>query len=698
MSDDSRRKKVEPNYLDELLGTGDKERYKILNETMSFDDYVTRVIVNPAIVRNAYQRVYDMIIEKGSSTFERYRKVLTHYNFFDDPESPIFGLEDTLNSLVNFFRGAAGGYGSEKRILLLHGPVGSSKSTICRRLKRGLEKYSRTDAGSLYTYRWKNLPPEIYNKVKDTAAMHEDPILFIPTEDGKRDQLLRKLNERWLELTPEDKRASQYPIFLEGDVNPRSKAFIKELLSLPEFHGDLLAVLRKHIEVVRIVYSEADRVGIGTFQPKDEKNQDATELTGDVNFAQLQHYGSDSDGRAFNFDGEFCAANRGMLEFIEALKLAKEFLYDLLEASQGHVIKPKKFSQVSIDEVIIAHTNSPEFERLTEDKTMEALRDRTVKIDVPYLLRISDEVKIYQQDYKDARQHIAPHTLEMAAFFAVMTRLVHEAKPSPRSKIKLYDGKILPGYSEELVKEMHDRNTQEGLKTGLSARYIQDQISATLSERDDYINPFMVLNKLYENLRHSSLITNEEDIRHYELCVEETKKELEEVLKKEVQKALVTDENAIIRLCTNYIDNLMAFVGKKKIRNPVTQEDEAPNEKLMRSIEEKIGVPENKAEDFRLSVSSFIAQLAHKGQTFAWNSDPQLQRALEKKLFEDVKDHIKLSMLSSDSLVVDKDQQEKIDAVKARLIKHYGYNEKSATDVLSYVSQIFARGDSDSDD
>jgi serine protein kinase len=169
---------------------------------------------------------------------------------------------------------------------------------------------------------------------------------------------------------------------------------------------------------------------------------------------------------------------------------------------------------------------------------------------------------------------------------------------------------------------------------------------------------------------------------------------LTEILKAEVQKALVGDEDAVIRLCTNYIDNIMAYINKSKIKDPITGQDRKPDERLMRAVESKIDIPEQGADDFRRQIAAFIGDLAIKHKTFRWDSNSKLKKALEAKLFEDVKDTIKLSALNvSGATVVDKDIQEKIDAIKTRLIKQYGYNERSATDVLDFVGSIFARGD-----
>jgi len=684
------------NRLEQLASQFDTQQFQRLNEEISFSEYLDKIFKSPKLVRTAYQRIYDMILASGTTTYKKYRETLTHYNFFDGPEYPIYGLDKTLNELVKFIRGAAGGYGTERRILLLHGPVGSSKSTICRRLKRGLEAYSRSDAGAWYTYKWVNLPTEgknaLYTSEEDLSPVFEDPIKLIPLNIRK--DMLKELNDIHRDQTPEKDRKTIYTLKSNGELNPRCKKFMSELLK--QNNGDWKAVVEKHIRVVRMAYSEADRVGIATFQPKDEKNQDATELTGDINFAKLGHYGSDSDPRAFNFDGEFEAGNRGMVEFIEMLKLAKEFLYDLLGASQEQSIKPKKFSQIDIDLALIGHTNNPEYEKLRGDPTMEALRDRTVRIDVPYVLTWSDEIKVLQQDYNPAKvkQHIAPHTLDIAALWAVLTRLQDDKdhKLQLVDKAKLYDGKALPGWTEDSVKEMRDKYPNEGF-LGVSARYVQDKISMCLSSHFDYINPFLVLNEIKKGLGGSSLISDKEHIARYHACAEMAQKELDERYKAEVQKALVGDEDAIIRLCTNYIDNVMAYLGKSKVVNPFTQREEEPDERLMRSIEEKIDIPDQGVDDFRRLIQGFIGRLAHEGKNFTWDSNPKLKKALEMKLFEDTKDHIKLSALSDGARVVDKDMQAKIDAIKQRLIKQHGYNEQSATDVLKYVGSIFARGD-----
>jgi serine protein kinase len=662
------------------------EEFQQLNWKGTFDQYLDLVIQNPRVTRTAFQRVYDMIMSHGVEEYSEHKRKVIRYRFFDDVEhggaDAIYGLDAPLMKMVSIFKSAAQRYGTEKRILLLHGPVGSAKSTIVRLLKKGVEAYSRTPEGALYSFGWRDEDAEFERAVD--CPMHEDPLHLIP--DDLREEVIGHLNERSADAS--------FNIHVQGELCPACRYRFNELMM--RYDGDWTKVMR-HVEVRRLVLCEKDRVGIGTFQPKDEKNQDSTELTGDINYRKIAEYGSDSDPRAFNFDGEFNIANRGIIEFIEVLKLDVAFLYDLLGASQEHKIKPKKFSQTDIDEVIIGHTNEPEYRKLQSNEFMEALRDRTVKIDVPYITRLKDEVRIYERDFNPSRirhTHIAPHTLEMAAMWAVLTRMEEPKKASINlvQKLRLYNGQSIPGFTEENVKELRKETVREGLD-GISPRYIQDKISNALvsDDAEGCINPFMVLNELESGLQHHSLINSEELRKRYRDLLAQVKEEYEDIVKNEVQRAISADEDAITKLCSNYVDNIKAYTQRERVKNKYTGEDEEPDERLMRSIEEKIGIPENRKDDFRREIMNYIGALAIDGKTFDYKTNARLQKALELKLFEDQKDSIKLTNLVSS--VVDKDTQVKIDVVKQRLIRNMRYCDTCATDVLNFVASIFARGD-----
>ena len=680
---------AEISMISQIAAMQDFDQYRDLSWEGSFEDYLAIVRTSPQVTRNAFQRAYDMIIRYGTEEYTDSKKKLIRYNFFKDEldggKDAVFGLDIPLMRLVHVLRAAAEGYGPEKRVILLHGPVGSAKSTIARLLKKGLEHYSRTPDGALYTFDWINLHDigmPANESDRFASPMHDEPLRLIPLE--WRERAIRELglsNDR-------------FQVRVKGDLDPASRFIFTRLLE--RYRGDWAKVM-EHVRVRRLILSEKDRVGIGTFQPKDEKNQDSTELTGDINYRKIAEYGSDSDPRAFNFDGEFCVANRGVVEFIEILKLDVAFLYDLLGATQEHKIKPKKFAQTDIDEVIIGHTNEAEYRKLMNNEFMEALRDRTIKIDIPYITKVSEEIRIYEKDFNKERirgKHIAPHTLQVAAMWAVLTRLEDPKKHNLglTQKMKLYDGKVLPGYTQDTVKELRKETIREGLG-GISPRYVQDKISNALVGEmgEGTINPFMVMAELEKGLRHHSLISNEEERKRYAECIGLVKREYEELVKNEVQRAISADEDAIEKLAANYIDAIKAFVLKEKVKDRFTGQDLEPDERLMRSVEEKIDIPENRKEDFRREIMNYIGALAVDGKKFEWHTNDRLRRALELKLFEDQKDSIKLQTLVSN--VIDKETQEKIDIIKTRMMKYFGYNEVSARDVLDYVASIYARGD-----
>lgn len=685
----------------------EKLDYERRNMELSFDEYGVLAGVQPNVVCTAFQRLYNTILHFGVELKRDGGDEITgvHYKIFDDPldkgKDAIYGLDESLERLVNQIKSAALGYGVEKRLLLLVGPVGSAKSSILRLFKKGLEHYTALDEGALFTLGFLNPheTAESGEEVIEWCPMNEEPLRAVPK--NRRAEFLEGNHEETTE--EQNEGAGKYALEkiefeaeISGDLCPHCQHYFDEAR---KENGGSVADTLKDIRVKRVVFDEKTRTGIGTFQPKDEKNQDSTELTGDLNYRKIAKYGSDSDPRAFNFDGEFQKANRGIFECIEVLKLETAFLYEFLGATQEHKIKPKKFPLTDIDEVIIGHTNEPEYRRLQANEFMEALRDRTVKVDIPYVTKLDEEVKIYEKDYNSRNikgKHLAPHTIEIAAMWAVLTRLVDpkDGNLSRLQKLKLYNGQTVEKYTEEnvkdLKKEAHEEN--EG-KKGISPRYIQDKISNALVNHPEAtsVNPFMVMIELRDGLKHHSLISNPDERKEYEGLLQVVETEYEEIVKNEVQEAIACDHDSLAKLCGNYIDNIKAYTQKEKVKNPFTGQFDKPDERLMKSIEEKIDIPESRKDDFRREIMNYIGALAIDNKEFKFDSNERLYRALRKKLFEDQKDTIKLTSLVSHT--VDKSAQEKIDVVKARLIRDYGYNEESATDVLNYVASIFARGD-----
>ncbi|MED5331108.1 MAG: serine protein kinase [Planctomycetota bacterium] len=658
-------------YLD-WVGEGSADVWEDLHWEGALSDYLELVRNDPRLARNAFQRLYDMIVESGVDAPEETSQGHPHYRFFEDAfdggRDAIFGLEAPLADLVSFFRAAAHGLGAERRVLLLHGPVGSSKSTIARLLKRGLQQISARPEGALFSYRW------LVDGEWHDCPMHEDPLHLLPSEVQK--QVVDDLNSRF---------DGEYNLVSTGRLCPFCRHWREKLL---KESGGSFSAIEDAIQVYRIIFSEQDRVGIGTFQPKDEKNQDSTELTGDINYRNIACYGSDSDPRAFNFDGEFHVANRGLIEFVELLKLDTAFLYDLLGATQEHTIKPKKFAQTDIDEVILGHTNSPEFRRLQNNELMEAFRDRMCRIDVPYNTRLADEVRIYKKSFENgtcAGRHLAPHALDAAAMWAVLTR-IDEPKNvglTVIKKMRLYDGHDVQGFSMAVVDELRKESPRDGM-FGISPRYVQDRIAAALVQNDaaPCLTAFDVLDSLEGGLEDHSLIDSDEERGRVRELLDLVREELEETAKEEVRRAVSADKDAVQRLCCNYIDSVSASVEGADVSD----------ERLMRSIEEKIGVTEARKSDFRREILNYIDVLSSKSQRFTYASNARLQAALELKLFEDCRDSFKITSVVA-STVVDRDVETKVDVVASRLVQGQGYCEQCASRTLDYVGGIFARGD-----
>ncbi|GGA86572.1 PrkA family serine protein kinase [Ornithinibacillus halotolerans] len=610
----------------------------------TFAEYLDIVKERPEVAQTAHSRVYNMI--KAAGVKERDGRKM--YEFFGEE---IFGLEEAIERLVEeYFHPAAKRLDVRKRILLLMGPVSGGKSTIVTMLKRGLEKYSRTDEGAVYAIKG--------------CPMHEDPLHLIP-------QHLR------------DDFFAEYGIRIEGSLSPLNTMRLEK-----EYGGRVEEVM-----VERIFFSEDKRVGIGTFSPSDPKSQDIADLTGSIDFSTIAEYGSESDPRAYRFDGELNKANRGMMEFQEMLKCDEKFLWHLLSLTQEGNFKAGRFALISADELIVAHTNESEYRSFISNKKNEALHSRIIVMPIPYNLRVSEEERIYAKMIKQsdiAHVHIAPHALRVAAIFSVLTRLKDSKKQGVDllKKMRLYDGDNVEGFNQVDVEELKKEFPTEGME-GIDPRYVINRISSAIIRKEvPSINALDVLRSLKEGLDQHASISNE-DKETYMNYISIARKEYDEIAKKEVQKAFVYSyEESAKSLMNNYLDNVEAYCNKNKLRDPLTGEEMNPDEKLMRSIEEQIGISENAKRSFREEILIRISAFARKGKRFDYNSHERLREAIQKKLFADLKDVVKIT---TSSKTPDESQLKKINEVIARLIDEHGYNSVSANELLRYVGSLLNR-------
>lgn len=607
----------------------------------TFEDYLELVKQNPTIANTAHARVYDMIAAAGIEEVDGHKV----YHFFDNE---IFGIDFALERLVEeYFHSAARRLDVRKRILLLMGPVSGGKSSLVALLKRGLEAYSRTDRGAMYAI--------------TGCPMQEDPLHLVPQE-----------------VRPDFE--AELGVRIEGELCPICRFNLEH-----KYDHD-----PTRVPIQRILFSEAKRVGIGTFSPSDPKSQDIADLTGSVDLATIAEYGSESDPRAFRFDGELNKANRGILEMQEMLKIDTKFLYHLLSLTQEGNFKAGRFALISADEVVIAHTNETEYQSFISNKKNEALHSRMIIMPVPYALRVTDEVSIYEKligasDLKDV--HIAPHGLSTAAIFTVLSRLKPSAKAELMQKLRLYDGTANDS-SEIDVKELRLEFADEGMK-GIDPRYVMNRISSTLVRNNaNCIHPLDILRGLKDGLdQHASISKDDKETLLNFIAM--ARREYDAAAKKEIQRAFVYSyEQSAQTIFNNYLDNIEAFCNRQSIHDPITGETIDPDERLMRSIEEQIAVTENAKRQFREELLIRISSYARRGKAFTYDSHERLKEAIEKKLFADLKDVVKITTSMKNP---DPDQLKRINQVLDTLVTQHGYCPVCANETLKYVGSLLSR-------
>lgn len=614
-------------------------------EVITLADYIKLLKDNPDIHKTAHQRVLDMILSHGVERDEEGN--IEKYNFF---AKEIFGVEESIEEFMSYLRAAASGSEVGKRILLMYGPTSSGKSQISIMVKRGLEEYSKTEAGQVWALA--------------DSPMHEDPMVAIPNS-------IRSDVEEDLGIT------------IDGQMSPAMSYILKE-----DYKSDFLK-----LKVKRIYFDEMERRGIGTFVPSDKKSQDISELVGSINLSKIAEYGTESHPMAYKFDGELNISNRGVMEFVEMLKVDQKFLYVLLTLAQEKNIKTGRFPLIYADEFLLSHTNETEYRRFLAKDEMEALHDRIIVVKVPYNLNFKDEVRIYekligQTKLKDV--HISPYSLHCAALFAILSRLKIPKNQglSMLSKARLYAGEEVEGFTPKDVPALKKEFDAEGMD-GVSPRYIINRISAALAEENvTCITPVDMIRAI-----RSGFVSNPKlDAKEIErlddlltLVIEEYSK----IAKNEVQKAFfVNFEEEIEVLLANYLDHVEAFLEGAKVEDEWGDLHE-PNERFMRSIEEKIKISQTGKASFRQEILRKMYKSAKQNDgKYNYKEHAKLKEALEKQLFDERQDIIRLTVSSTTK---DEETLKKINVVIETLVDKYGYTVDSANKLLRYVSSVMAR-------
>ena len=564
----------------------------------------------------------------------------------------LFGIDNSLRRVEEYFKAASAGSDVGRRLLLLLGPPSGGKSTLVIMLKRGLEEYSHTDDGALYAVAG--------------CPVHESPLHLVP----------HSLRAEFRDT---------YGVEIRGEICPYCRARMED-----EFEGDFLC-----FPIERIFISEPSRVGIGTYAPHDPTTADIADLVGSVDLSRVAEIGDEGDPRAWSWSGSVYSASRGILEMIEILKVKREFLYLLLTLTQEKNVKVSRFPLIYLDETIVAHTNLAEFYKFLQEKENEALLDRMVIIQVPYTLCYADEARIYRKLVSSAGAfqdvHLDPHALKVAAVFAILSRL----KKSERQdldlskKLRLYAGEAVEGFSETEVERMHVETSDEGL-TGVSPRFVINAISNAITRSDaSSLTSMEVLLALKDSIESDARMDAKQKRLWIDFLVIARKDFYNRWVKEDVHKALFASfEEEAQQLLDKYLDEVEASLDQREVSDPITGESRPPDERFLRSVEEKIKISDSGKHSFRQEVVR-KAMVAYKaGERFSLDSHPRLHEAVEQYLFEERRDVLRLI---SSAARPDEDARHKISAVQERLISEYGYDEHSATEALNYVTTLLSQ-------
>lgn len=613
----------------------------------TFLEYLELVKADPSIHKLAHARMYEVISRGGVHDINETNDAgikrlfkdqsLKVYGFFADE---FFGIEKVVAQIARYFHSAALKGEESRQVLYLMGPVGSGKSSLVEKLKTGLE-----GADAFYAI--------------EGCPMQEEPLHLIPRH-------LRREFEKMLGL------------HIEGDLCPVCRYRLIE-----ENKGRY-----EDVAISSVRFSRRKRIGIGVVPPVDPNNQDTSVLIGSEDISKLDRY-SEGDPRVLDLNGALNVGNRGMVEFIEVFKNETEYLHAMITATQEKVIPaPGRHGMVYVDTVIVAHSNEAEWQKFKADHTNEAILDRIVVVKVPYNLRLAEEVKIYSKiiRHSDFHAHVAPHTLEMASMFAILSRLEPTSKCDLSTKLKLYNGEevVEKGKTKKIdVHELRDDAKREGM-FGISTRFSMKALDNALSDNaaGACINPISVREALI-NMTKEAELPDDTRKQYLDFLQDVLHKEYLEILEKEITKAFVYSyQEQAESLFQNYLDHAEAYVNKTKVKDRDTKEELQPDDGFLKSIEEQIAIIGSAAEGFRQEVIAFLWAASRRGEKVSYHSYEPLKEAIEKKLMTSVRD---ISRIITKARTRDEEQQEKYNTMVKNLLEN-GYCDSCVDVVLKYAA------------
>jgi len=611
----------------------------------TFLDYLEVIKDNPDSVKLSHKRLCDVIENHGVSMLDesssRCRKLfdgdrLRTYEYF---KTEFFGMERVIAKVMRFLKSASLKGEESRQVLLLMGPVGAGKSALTEHIKKALEGIS------------------YYHLEGD--PQRGEPLHLIPR--GLRDRFEKILG-----------------IKIEGDLSPIARHL------LMEEHGGKY----ENFPITETTFSQRARRGISSVPPMDANSQDVSMLIGSEDISKLDLYPED-DPRVLSLNGAFNVGNRGIVELVEVFKNEIEFLHTVITATQEKRIpSPGKNDMIYFDGVILAHCNEAEWNRFKSEHTNEAILDRIVKIEVPYILELNQERKIYEKmiDRSDFDAHIAPHTIEVASMFSVMSRLKTSQKCDILTKMKLYNGEdvIEKGRVKKIdIKDLRDEAPQEGM-SGISTRFIMKALDNALSDSEkNMITPSAVIDSLIKQVKEQ-IVSEEDKQRYLEILQKVIREEYLKILENEIAKAFIAAyEEQAQSLFDTYLDNSECYTTKSRVKDRITREERDPDESYMRAIEEQIGITGSSRDGFRSDVTAYMFAKLRRNEKVDYKSYGPLKEAIESYLITSVKDMARIVTRSKSR---DEDQKKKYSDMVKTLIDDYDYNEDSAEEVITYAS------------
>jgi len=611
----------------------------------TLSEYLELLEKDKSISKLSHKRLYDSIIKHGIERMDesdsRCNKLfggerVRTYNYF---QSHFFGMERSLAKIMRYLRSASMRGEESRQVLLLLGPVGAGKSALMERIKEALEQEN------------------MYHI--DGCPIHEEPLHALP----------RSLRDEFENI---------YGIKIEGDLCPVCRHRLLE-----DFGGDYMK-----LPVKESTFSVRGRRGVGVVPPMDANTQDTSLLIGSEDISKLDLYPED-DPRCLSLNGAFNVGNRGIVEFVEVFKNEIEFLHTMITATQEKAVpSPGKGAMIYFDGVILSHCNEAEWNKFKSEHTNEAILDRIVRVNVPYCLEVDEEQKIYNKllGISDFDAHIAPHTLEIAAMFSVLSRLKPSNKVDAMTKMKIYNGEdvIEKGVIRKIdIQDLRDESRDEGM-TGTSTRFIMKAIDAALSDSDlNMVTPISIRDALVKQVK-DQVVSEEERERLLNFLQKDLHDEYLKILEKEITKAFVSAyEEQAESLFNNYLDHAEAYVNSTKVKDRVTNEEMRPDESFLVSIEEQIGIVGSAKDNFRADITAYMFSKLRRKEKIDWRSYTPLAEAIENKLMDSVRE---LSRIVTKSKSRDKKQQGKYNEMVETLISEYGYNEASAEEVIKFAS------------